>query len=190
MNYEYHTVALLFSDIAGYSKLQEPQLRIFVEKVLPKLGSVVDEYRDDLVEVNTWGDAIFAVTRRSAHLASFALALVDFFKHRPWEEHGLPQLQCRLGLHAGAVLSGHDPIRNQHGILGTTVNLAARIEPVTAPNEIWVTNVYRELVDQDNSTAFVFESLGQKELAKGAGKEHLYRLSRADNPTSPSSPKA
>jgi class 3 adenylate cyclase len=77
--------ALLFADVAGYSNLSEPQLEVFMTKVLPELANVVvDPCRHKFQELNTWGDAIVASSQDPYELMKFALNLRDFFRNRNW----------------------------------------------------------------------------------------------------------
>src|SRR5258708_6152636 len=91
--------------------------------------------------VNSWGDAIVAAFRDPLKAARAALALRDLFRDTNWRNLGLSNhLAARIGLHAGAVFIGFDPLQSREGLAGHNVNLAARIEPVVKPNEVWVTD--------------------------------------------------
>lgn len=176
-------MAILFSDIAGYSRLTEAQLRVFVQKPLADLAGLIDGVRDQLIELNTWGDAIVAVSPDPYVLSHLALDLRDFFRNRNWVDDNLPEsLSCRIALHAGAVYTGSDPIRKKEGLVGTQVNLAARIEPVTAPGEVWVTEQFVKLIDPEGDPTLQFDDLGERPLAKKFGSARLYRLRRAQEP--------
>lgn len=180
---ERNIVGLLFCDVAGYSKLTEPQLRVFVERVLPEVAALVEDHRDQLMELNTWGDALVAISADPYVLAHLALALRDFYKNRNWIDDHLPEnLSCRTALHSGVVFTGHDPIRRTDGIVGTQVNLAARIEPVTTPGEVWVTEQFMKLIDPQADPTLAFDDLGDRPLAKKFGSARLYRLRRAHEP--------
>ncbi len=174
-------VGLLFSDVAGYSKLNEPQLRDFIEYVLPDVAGLLKKYRGDLLELNTWGDAVFAISPDPYRLARLALDLRHFYTKRGSSFHHLPDnLSCRIALHAGVVFTGYDPIRERKGVIGTQVNLAARIEPVTFPGEVWVTEQFRNLIDPKTDPKLAFDDLGERTLAKKFGSAHLYRLHWSD----------
>src|SRR5215475_512134 len=183
MDQPFQVVGLLFADVVGYSKLTEPQLATFMTKVLPDLaGQVVDPHRKDFVDLNTWGDGLVAMALDPYRLADFALRLRDFYRNRHWQGDGLPNLLCRIAVHQGRVCIGEDPIRKTPAIAGQQVNMAARIEPVTDPNEIWVTEAFFHLIPADQQLPFAFDALGSKELAKKFGSACLYRLRRAWEP--------
>lgn len=182
------TSAMLFCDVAGYSDLTEAQLRAFLERILPAVSAVLDGTsksgqpppREQLTELNTWGDAIVAVSRDPYVLARLALDIRDFYKGRNWLDDHLPQtLSCRIALHAGVIFVGHDPIRNRDGVVGTQVNMAARIEPVTTPGEVWVSEQFMKLIDPKTDPTLAFDDLGERPLAKRFGSARLYHLRRA-----------
>jgi class 3 adenylate cyclase len=171
--------ALLFADIAGYSKLTEPQLKKFMTDVLPDLAKeVVNDFRSDFRELNTWGDAIVCASPDPYQLMKFALKLRDFFRDRHWFGDQFPELRIRIALHAGVVFFGEDPIRQKDGMIGAQVNLAARIEPQVEPGEVWVTEAFFHLIDPRNNFPAAFDKIGKRPLAKAFGEEILYRLLR------------
>ena len=174
------TVAILFLDVSGYSKLTEPQLNVYMQNILPELAKIIQPYSNNLSEINTWGDAIIAVSSDPYNIARLSLELRDFFKNRNWLNDHLPSdLSSRIALHAGAVTFGFDPIRNIKGIIGAQVNLAARIEPVTIPGEVWCTDQFMGLVDTGSDPKLAFDDLGECPLAKKFGSVRLWRLRRA-----------
>ena len=175
----------MFADIKGYSNLTDVQLSAFMNKFIGDLAhAVIDRYRGELVEFNTWGDAYFAVSRNVTSLAEFSLALRDHFNNFPWSRHSLPKLQVRTSLHMGSVFVGRDPLRQRNGVAGVHVNLGARIEPVTQPGEVWVSQGFYTLISQDpQSVEFRFDPLGFHDLPKDHGAVSLYRLCRGSEPS-------
>ncbi len=173
-------VGMMFSDVSGYSSLKEPQLRVFIETVLQEIAEVLNQARNDCLEINTWGDAIVAASADPYKLAHVALDLRDYFKNKNWEDSHLPSsLACRIALHAGVVFIGDDPIRQRPGIVGTQVNLAARIEPVTTPGEVWVTEQFAKMIAENVDKTIGFDDLGERPLAKKFGSARLFRLRRS-----------
>jgi class 3 adenylate cyclase len=172
--------AILFSDISGYSKMTEPQLQQFMSHIIPDLAKLIDNYREKFFEINTWGDAIIVASQDPYQLARFALELRDFFRNRNWVANHLPaELRSRIALHAGVVFLGEDPIRKlDKGIIGTEVNLAARLEPVIIPGDIWCTEEFKKLIRIENDQTLVFDDLGERALAKNFGSTRAYRLRR------------
>jgi class 3 adenylate cyclase len=176
--------AILFSDVAGYSKLTEPQLRDYLKVILPDIAALISNHRESLIELNTWGDAVVAVSADPYVLARMALELRDFFRNRNWADDHLPTgLSSRVALHAGVVFTGDDPIRQVSGLVGTQVNLAARIEPITTPGEVWVTEQFMKQIDTASDITLAFDDLGERPLAKKFGSAKLFRLRRQHETT-------
>lgn len=176
-------VLLLFSDVANYSSMTDAQLEVFMGKVLPDIAEIFEKHRKDFIELNTWGDAIVIASRDPYILSHLALDLRDFFRDRNWIDDLLPaDLSCRIALHCGAVYVGYDPLRKRKGIVGSEVNLAARVEPVTSEGEVWVTDKFRPHINVDNDPTLAFQDLGEQPLAKYFNATKLYRLSRSDEP--------
>lgn len=173
-----HDAAIIFGDIKGYSKLNPSQLRIFFETVLPELNQILSRYKPFVK--NTWGDAVVATFHGTREAAYCAVALRDYFKDTIWSNRGLPNLQIRISLHRGPVWKVMDPIRESTNVFGRHVNLAARLEPVTEPNQIWTTDEFLDALDitQCSDPELTVEDLGERPLAKDFGAKGLYRLQK------------
>ena len=61
---------------------------------------------------------------------------------------GLPQLQVGIGIHTGEAVVGNlgSDKRAKYGVVGTVVNLAARIESLTTGGQVLISNETREAV--------------------------------------------
>jgi sugar/nucleoside kinase (ribokinase family)/class 3 adenylate cyclase len=179
-------VGIMFLDVKHFSTLSQTQLERFIDDVLPALAATIDPYRDHLLELNTWGDAIIAVSEDPVLIARLSLDLRDYFRKTNFEALGLPQtLRSRISLHAGPVKYGQDPIRNRLGIIGANVNLAARIEPIIVPGEVWATADFAQmLAPHVSAERLAFDDIGYRDLAKGYGRHPLRKLRRADEPAS------
>ena len=135
---------ILFLDVRSFSTLSPHQLQKYVQHVMPEIASVIEPYRSQLIELNTWGDGLIAVSENPIALARLALALRDYFRASNFEEKSLPNsLRARVSLHAGTVYFGRDPIRNVFGVTGANVTLAARVEPIIVPGEVSATKTSR-----------------------------------------------
>ncbi len=172
----------MFLDVKSFSTLSQTQLEQFLESVLPTLARVIDPYRASLLDLNTWGDAIITVSEDPVSIARLALDVRDYFRKTNFEALGLPQaLRSRISLHAGTVRYGRDPIRRCTGIMGANVNLAARIEPIIVPGEVWATTEFAQMLNPHASAErLAFDDIGHKELAKGYGTHPLLKLRRQD----------
>lgn len=190
------TLGILFSDIKGFSSLKSGELELYATDVVPKIASIIDKYRKELVEVNTWGDGFFILSKSQSKLAELALEIRDFFKHTNWQDLHLSQLDIRIALHSADVFIYQNRISNSSrgakltGCVGTQVNVAARVEPITPPGHIWTTSVFKEIVDSSGSNhAFKFEEVGLYSLPKNGGTLKLWHLMRTKgDETSPKPP--
>jgi class 3 adenylate cyclase len=83
----------------------------------------------------------------------------------------------RIGLHAGpAFLVARDLITGRPNAYGWDESRAARIEPIVQPGQAWASRSFTLLAHAMGKTGLAFESLGDRELSKGAGVTSLYRI--------------
>jgi HEAT repeat protein len=135
------------------------------------------------VYVNSWGDAIVAAFNVASQAAQAALDLRDLFRNTNWNNLGLPnELAARIGLHAGSVFIGDDPLQGRLGLAGHNVNLAARIEPIAQPNEVWLSETMARLLQEESNDKIKHDDLGERPLAKQWGSRKIFRLRRAHEP--------
>jgi len=135
--------AVLFADVKKFNQLTESQLPAFVKYYLHPLAQLIRSARQEGIgpsDYNTWGDGLYCVfeamrsdgsleTVRSAGL--FALRLREFLRSVKWAEKGLPRdMGLRVGLHVGPVFRFPDPFQPKDCFISSTINFAARIEPV------------------------------------------------------------
>ena len=126
---------------------------------------------------NTWGDGIFFVVAEADSAAHFALALTASLAGRDWTAAGLPaDISLRIALHAGPVYRFKDKITRQMNYIGSHVNRAARIEPVTPPGQIYASNAFAALATLTAPEKFRFDYVGKIPLAKDFGEFPMYRL--------------
>ena len=111
------TASFLFADVKGYSKLTEYQVKWFYQEILPKLKLKVDEYKEHLTDINTWGDGLMIVSEAPYKLARLSLDIRDFNNNYNWINEGMPELVVRIALHHGAIYRGIDPFRERESII-------------------------------------------------------------------------
>jgi HEAT repeat protein/class 3 adenylate cyclase len=179
-------ISVLVADVEGFSEMTEPEQTKFFGSVLPTVAELTGA--ESLVERNSWGDGIVTFFRDPLSAAEAALDLRDYFRDNSWRKELMPTLRLRIALHNTTVWTGHNPIRETTGVVGTGVNLTARIEPIVTPNHVFTSAKFRQdLVDQQpHDSNITFERLPERELAKGWGKEQLYEMRRqSDRPVDP-----
>jgi class 3 adenylate cyclase len=168
--------AMLFGDVRGFSKLTEAQVPAFVTCVLGTLGEVLARYGDNVLYRNTWGDGIFLVLKDASAAARCALELQAALDAIDLPVHGLPEtLSIRLGGHFGPVFEATDPVQGVTNFFGAHVSRTARIEPVTPPGEVYVTEQFAARLALEPS-GFACDYVGQVPAAKDYGTLRMYHL--------------
>ena len=126
---------------------------------------------------NTWGDGLYLVFSNVSEAGSFALKLAKRMALIDLDKLGLPKtLALRMSLHAGPVYRYQDQIIDRPNYLGSHVNRAARIEPVTPPGQIYVTDAFAALAELDAPGQFRFNYVGKIPLAKSYGEFPIYNM--------------
>jgi adenylate cyclase len=148
---EKRKVTLLFSDLRGFSALFErvtPEQGVeAISLYLDVMTSVVSKYKGTINEFV--GDGIFVMfgapiqreddTQRAVTCA-IAMQLAMTEVNAALEAKQLPSLQMGIGMHTGEVLAGNigSHQRAKYTVMGTTVNLASRIESYTVGGQVLV----------------------------------------------------
>ena len=172
---------MLFADVVGFSKLREEAAPSFFVEFLGQIAEVIKVSDPRPVACNTWGDGLFIVFDAVAAAADFALRLRDMVVENDWTRAGLPSdTNIRIAVHAGPVYRAYDPIIERDNYFGAHVNRAARIEPVTTPGSVFVSEQTACLLAAQGSRGFACDYLGVMDFAKQYGSGALYRLRRTD----------
>lgn len=182
--------AMLFADVVGYTRLAEEHLPGF-HALLSELVERLDGRHTPLEKLESWGDAIFAVLPAAVSMAEYALLLQQTAADLDPGDFALPNpVQFRVGLHAGPVFQGRDPLTGRPNVYGHHVNQAARIEPVAAPGQVYASEQFVALLQAEENAArhaaestgeiyqtrFEFDYLGILPLAKRYGTRPVYHL--------------
>ena len=171
--------AMLFGDVKGFSKLTDEQLPTFSTRVLGAIADVLTRYQADIWHTNTWGDAVYLVLSDAVTAAACALDLQDALAAVDLAAAGLPAtLALRLGGHIGPVFPTHDPVLDELGFMGSHVSRTARIEPVTPPGIVYVTEPFAAALELHGRTEFGCDYVGHMAAAKDYGRLRMYRLRR------------
>jgi len=172
--------ALLFADIRGFSKLTDDDLPSFVSMVLGAVAQVLDRHKSSIEYRNTWGDALYAVLPSPADAADCALELQEAMGDIDLESARLPpHLALRLGAHFGPVLPMWDPILDEMTFMGSHVSRTARVEPVTPPGAVYVTEHFAAALVLGSAEGLVCDYVGHMPAAKDFGRLRMYRLRRS-----------
>jgi class 3 adenylate cyclase len=171
--------ALLFADVKGFSRLTDEQLPRFTERVLGALAVVLTAHEPGVCHRNTWGDGLYAVLTDAVVGADCSLDLQAAMAGVDLAAAGLPDhLALRLGAHLGPVFRVHDPIRGAPAFMGSHVSRTARIEPVTPPGSVYVTEPFAAALVLAGRDEFRLDYVGHMPAAKDYGRLRMYRLQR------------
>jgi adenylate cyclase len=171
--------AILFADFPGFSKLAEHRLPAFWEEVMHRVATVLDRHGNAVAFRNTWGDAIYAVVDTARDAALIALEIVDALAAVNNAALGLDRSAgMRIGAHLGPVYAGADLVTGARNYFGTQVSRAARIEPITPPGAVYVTEQFAAVLALEEPDNLTCTYVGRLELPKDHGPQRMYRLSR------------
>lgn len=170
--------SMLFADFAGFSKLSEAALPVFVSEILGQAGAVLDEYGDKILYRNSWGDAIYAVISSPSDAAEIVLHLQRRLNDVPQILRD-PDTNCgmRIGLHHGPIYRGYDAVTMRTSFFGSEVTRTARIEPVTPTGEVYATEAFAAILALESEQRFGTHYVGRIQLAKNYGELAMYKLS-------------
>jgi class 3 adenylate cyclase len=119
-------------------------------------------------EVDTQGDAFFAVFARARDALGAAAAAQSSFHRHPWPEG--TELRVRMGIHTG------EPTLGEEGYLGLDVVRGARICGAAHGGQVLVSETTRTLVRGDEPADVELRDLGDHHLKDLAHPERLYQL--------------
>ncbi|PWT75057.1 MAG: hypothetical protein C5B60_05910 [Chloroflexi bacterium] len=164
------TVTLLFTDIEGSTQLLQ-QLGDGYGELLAAcralLRRVFQEHGGH--EVDTQGDALFAVFARASDAVSAAVAAQRALASSPWPQ-GVA-VHVRMGLHTG------EPSRVPEGYVGLDVHRAARIMSAAHGDQVVLSQTTHDLVSPDGSAGVVsLRDLGEHRLKDFEQPMHLYQV--------------
>lgn len=171
--------AMVFTDFPGFSKLPEPALPHFWREVMNRSATMLERFQEDILCQNTWGDAIYLVLDDPATAAEVALSLREALQDADFASMGMNEASnMRVAVHYGLVYRAHDHIQGRTNFFGTEVSKAARVEPVTPPGSIYVTEPFAAALETQGLKKYRLNYVGLLNLAKSYGSFRLYRLSR------------
>jgi class 3 adenylate cyclase len=169
--------AMLFADAYHFSRLTEAQMPSFIRNFMSTIAMLVNQTRPRPLFQNTWGDGLYIVFSTVLEAGRFALNLAKRVAGIDRKSSGLPEdMTLRIALHAGPVYRYKDQIIDKANYIGSHVNRAARIEPITPPGQIYATDAFAALAELDGPGYFRFDYVGRIALAKGFGEYPMYNV--------------
>jgi class 3 adenylate cyclase len=171
--------ALLFADVKGFSKLADEQVPRVLRHVLEAFAAVLARYDDAIEHRNTWGDALYVVLTDAVQAAECALELQHAISAIDPVELALSEpLALRIGVHVGPVFPVDEPVLRTLAFTGSHVSRTARIEPVTPPGAVYVTEPFAAALELARHTELGCDYVGSMPAAKDYGSFRMYRLRR------------
>ncbi len=184
--------SIMFADISGFVALARG---LGAEQTVDLLSRIVSQFdalavRHGVEKIKTIGDAYMVVSGlpepvpdHTARLARMAFDMFDCIA-RLRNETGL-NINIRVGLASGPVTAGVIGTRKfSYDVWGDAVNLASRLEGLSAPGRVLVCPSCRAKLGDE----FAFEPRGPIDI-KGIGTQETWFLvarSAADEPVTPS----
>lgn len=169
--------AFLFADVRGFSKLPERHMELFVQTYMAGLAEAIEPFGGDIDYRATAGDGIFLVFRTPAMAAACAIAMQERSEGFDRDRHGIAvHLQLRIAVHYGPCHPIHDPILKKDSFAGREIIRAARIEPVTPPGEIYVTEQLASALFLAGAKDWRCDYVGIQPTAKGFGNFRMYSI--------------
>jgi adenylate cyclase len=163
--------AVLLADVVGYSRLMS------VDEENTHLA--LDDHAKDLIEpqvaaqggrlIRTKGDSFLAEFDSAISAVRCGLDIQDALANH---NAALPtdrRIQLRIGINTG------DVIVDEHDIYGNSVNIAARLEGLAEPGEIYVTRGVRDHLE--GHPGLLFEDRGERRVKNFKTPIHVYRVS-------------
>jgi adenylate cyclase len=165
---EKRKVTLLMSDLRGFSALAErlepEQVVRLLNNYLGAMAEVITRFQGTIDEFI--GDAILALfgapvdrpddaVRAASCAVAMQLAMAEVNETN--RQDGLPEVQMGVAVNTGEVIVGNigSQTRAKYGVVGTNVNLVARIESFTLPGQVLVS---QSTVDSAGETLMLGES--------------------------------
>ena len=180
-------ITVLFSDLAGFTKMSEQHgaevvseflndyLTIMNETIFANKGTI-DKFIGDAIMVIFGAPVSMSEEDQAKNAARCAIAMQRgmVLVNEKWKAKGIDEVSMRIGIHQGMAVVGNfgSKQRVDYTAIGPSVNLAARIETACTPGEIYVSQEVRELLHDEPPT----DLAGEFELKGIEGKTSLYKL--------------
>lgn len=172
-------MAILFADFDGRRRLEEAQVSLLHAELLGEVARALREMKGRPASCNTWGEGLFVVFSSVVHCADLALRLLERVARMDGAVLGLPpDIGVRVGLHAGPVSLGVDPVSGRRSVFGGNVGRAATIEPVGVPGCAYASEPFMALLAATRGHRFGGEYVGTETLADADDPCPLYRIVR------------
>ncbi|RYU94662.1 adenylate/guanylate cyclase domain-containing protein [Emticicia agri] len=177
----YPKVSVLFSDFVGFTflaeKLTPQELVAELDYCFKRFDRIMEHNK--IEKIKTIGDAYMAaggvpVSDDEAHVrvVRAALEMQEFVEARKQQrkKENLPYFEARVGIHTGELVAGIVGEKKfAFDLWGDTVNIASRVESVSLPGKVNISeDTYQLIKDR-----FVCADRGKKDI-KNRGEKGMY----------------
>ena len=177
---ERRLAAILATDVAGYSRLMGADEEGTLANLKAMRKSLIDpkiaEYRGRIVK--TTGDGALVEFASTVDAVRCAVDIQRAMPDRNAEVPSDKKIELRIGINVGDIIVDGDDI------FGDGVNVAARLESISEPGGICISDVVHQQVS--GRVEAMFADLGEQNLKNIARPVRVYRLGVGPNPRSAS----
>lgn len=184
----YPSVTVLFTDMAGFTKIAESmkpsQLIQELDSIFSEFDRIAKKY--NVEKIKTIGDAYMCAgglpIENNSHPFDVVKAAIEFKEYmldlkNAQIKKQVPYFELRIGIHTGPIIAGViGKEKFAYDIWGDTVNTASRMESSGVVGEINLSSSTYELIKE----FYTFESRG-KISVKGKGEIDMYLLKDSIN---------
>ncbi len=182
---ERQNISVLFADVVSFTQVCENNEPEIIVKILNELFTIltevifqyngtVDKFIGDCV-MAFWG----APSSRPNHAieaieaAEEMMRFVEIGSERWRKEYGV-DVKMAIGIHTGDAVVGNigSDTRMEYTAIGSTINIAARLEALARPGQILTTDVTRETVGD----SFDFLSLDDETITSGGKTVKVFEV--------------
>ena len=181
-------VTILFTDLVSFTPMAEKHgtetIVMMLNEYFTKMteivfsnGGTIDKFIGDAIMV-MFGAPVASppkVQVRQAVQCARQMQSVVKQLNKEWKSQGLPEFEMRLGIHQGPAVVGNlgSDKRSDYTAIGTTVNIASRIESLCPANEIFISSSVASRLDPDEAIA-----LGPMRLKGIQEPVEIFRIAR------------
>jgi adenylate cyclase len=161
--------AILYADVAGYSRLtgeDEDATHRTLSEYLDLVSSSIESYGGQVMHYA--GDAVLAKFDAVVDAMSSAVAIQSELNTRNADLPIQRRVEFRIGVNLG------DVIEDRGDIYGDGVNVAARLESLSKPSGICISEAVRAAIG--NNLALEFEFMGEQDVKNIAEPVRAYQV--------------
>jgi len=188
-------VTIMFSDLRGFSAISESlppvqvveMLNIYLEdmtQVIDKHHGAINELMGDGLLIVFGAPSVQSDDAERAMACAMDMQLAMPAVNARLAELGFPELEMGIGINSGQVVAGNvgSAMRTKYAVVGSAVNMAARVESFTIGGQVLATRATLDLIKAELKLAGEFsttfkgikEPVSMYDIAGIAGDYNLY----------------